>query len=394
MRTFLIYLKLELKRTFKSIPYFIAGAIVLVLLAGTIAFSASRMLYGDKAIGKIPVGVVMPEDDKLASMALSMVESLDSVGSLCEFEYVGKKEGESLLKRGQIFALMELPDGLIQGIINGSNPPITITFPNNAGLEASVFKELTEAGTSILGTAQAGIYSADEYLRIHNSEDSIPQAERDLNSIFMKYSLSRESYFITEQVSAAGDVSVLVFYGISAAVMVLLLLGIPAAPMIRPYGKVMEQKLYMIGIGRIKRTAVRTLVLTCLFLLASCVPFLWCIFKGYLLGGPGSVLMWLLICTAAAGWILFLYELTGNTVTGMLLVFFSTVVMLFISGGIIPKVFLPEALGSIGRWMPSAFLSDGIKWMVMGGSLLPAMKLLLMEGILFVLSSAVRRDYE
>lgn len=78
----------------------------------------------------------------------------------------------------------------------------------------------------------------------------------------------------------------------------------------------------------------------------------------------------------------------------MLLVFFSTVVMLFISGGIIPKVFLPEALGSIGRWMPSAFLSDGIKWMVMGGSLIPAMKLLLMEGILFVLSSAVRRDYE
>ena len=58
MRTFLTYFKLELKRTLKSIPYFLAGAIVLVLLAGTIAFSASKMLYGDKALGKIIVGVV------------------------------------------------------------------------------------------------------------------------------------------------------------------------------------------------------------------------------------------------------------------------------------------------------------------------------------------------
>ena len=62
MRTFLTYFKLELKRTLKSIPYFLAGAIVLVLLAGTIAFSASKMLYGDKALGKIIVGVVVPEN--------------------------------------------------------------------------------------------------------------------------------------------------------------------------------------------------------------------------------------------------------------------------------------------------------------------------------------------
>lgn len=394
MRTFLVYLKLELKRTFKSIPYFIAGAIVLVLLAGTIAFSASRMLYGDKAVGKITVGVVMPEDDKLAAMALSMVQSLDSVGSLCEFQYVEKSEGKGLLKKGSIFALMELPVGLVQGIMNGSNPPITITFPKNAGLEASVFKELTEAGTSMLGTAQAAIYGADEYLKLHYREDLIPQAEKDLNSIFMKYALPRESFFKTERVSAAGDVSVIVFFTISAAVMVLLLLGIPAAPMIRPYSKVMEQKLYLIGIGRAKRTAVRTLVLTSMLLLASGVPFLWCFFKGYLEAGMGSFLMWILICAAASGWILFLYELAGNTVTGILLVFFSTVVMLFISGGIVPEVFLPETLGSIGRWMPSAFLTDGLKWMVKGGTLLPAIRLLLMEGILFALSSAVRRDYE
>lgn len=105
---------------------------MLVLLAGTIAFSASKMLYGDKALGKIIVGVVVPENDRLSEMAMNMVASLDSVGSLCEFTYTDKEEGTKLLERGEIFALMELPPGLLEGIIDGSNIPVTITFPENS----------------------------------------------------------------------------------------------------------------------------------------------------------------------------------------------------------------------------------------------------------------------
>ena len=105
---------------------------MLVLLAGTIAFSASKMLYGDKALGKIIVGVVVPENDRLSEMAMNMVASLDSVGSLCEFTYTDKEEGTKLLGRGEIFALMELPPGLLEGSIDGSNIPVTITFPDTS----------------------------------------------------------------------------------------------------------------------------------------------------------------------------------------------------------------------------------------------------------------------
>lgn len=367
---------------------------MLVLLAGTIAFSASEMLYGKKALSKIQVGVVLPEDDKLAQMVMSMVGSLDSVGSLCEFNYVEEQRGGELLKSGEIFALMEIPPGLVESIMNGTNAPVTVTFPKQAGLEASVFRELTEAGMSILGTAQAGIYGADEFLTLHNMEYSIPQAEKDLNSLFMKYALKRESGFHTEKVSAAGDVSTAVYYGISAAVLVLLLLGIPAAPILRPYGKAMEQKLFIIGIGRGQRTAVRTMSLTMLLLLTCAVPFIWCVEKGYMKPGPGVFLMGFLVCFSASGWILFLYELCKNTVAGILLVFCTTAVMLFLSGGIIPAVFLPNAIGEIGKWMPTAFFADGIKGMLSGSVILPGIKLCLMEIVVFLLASAVRRDYE
>ena len=91
MRTFLIYLKMELKRVLRVIPYFLAGATVLTLLLGTVALSAGTLIYGDRAVGKITIGMILPEDGAAAKRVLGMLESLDSVGSVCEFVYVDRE---------------------------------------------------------------------------------------------------------------------------------------------------------------------------------------------------------------------------------------------------------------------------------------------------------------
>ena len=62
----LVYLRLELKRACKKLPHIFAGAIVLLLLAGTIALLSARMLYGETSAGRITVGVVLPEGDAVA----------------------------------------------------------------------------------------------------------------------------------------------------------------------------------------------------------------------------------------------------------------------------------------------------------------------------------------
>ena len=48
-RMSLIYLRLELKRAWRRLPHLLAGAIMLLFLAGMVALLASRMLYGDQA---------------------------------------------------------------------------------------------------------------------------------------------------------------------------------------------------------------------------------------------------------------------------------------------------------------------------------------------------------
>lgn len=392
MRTFLIYLQMECKRTLKSIPYVLTGAIVLVLLAGAIAFSAGKLLYGDRAVGRIKVGVVMPEDDALAGMAMRMVSSLDSVKSLCDFTYVEAAQGRRQLKDGELLALLEIPDGLVEGIMDGSNVPVTVVLPDNAGLEAAVFKELTGAGSSLLKTAQAGIYAADDYLNAYGMTVFIAQAERDLNEVFLRCALARERCFSAEEASAAGDVGVAAYYGISAAVGVLLLLGIPAACIAGPYRPATEEMLLRIGIGRAQRTAARTLSLCLLFLLFFSVPAAVAAYRGLFKAEAAAPLMGLLLCLAAAGWIHLHYELCRNETAAILLLFGTTVVMLFMSGGIIPSVFLPKAVQAAGKWMPAAYFADGIRFMITGEANGSAAKLVLLEAAAFFLSSGLRRE--
>ena len=103
----LVYLRLELKRACKKLPHIFTGAIVLLLLAGTIALLSARMLYGETSSGRITVGVVLPEGDAVAKKALAMVSSLESVKSICDFEYMNKEECLDKLKAGKLYAVMD-----------------------------------------------------------------------------------------------------------------------------------------------------------------------------------------------------------------------------------------------------------------------------------------------
>ena len=228
MRTYMIYLLLTGKRLLRQLPYFLAGLAVMVLLVGMAAFSASKVLYGETSLKKIEVGVVLPEDDALSEKITKMIASLDSVESLCDFSYLEHDEAFQKMKSGELQAVFEVPSGMARGILDGPNQPATIWFPDESGLEGAVFRELAESGSSMLGTSQAAIYAANECLNIQGVPEQISVSEQDLNRIFLKYAMNREALFRKKTVSAAGNVSTAVFYGISGIVFLMILTGIPA----------------------------------------------------------------------------------------------------------------------------------------------------------------------
>ena len=70
----------------------------------------------------------------------------------------------------------------------------------------------------------------------------------------------------------------------------------------------------------------------------------------------------LLVCS----FILIVYELFGDGVGGMLFIFFSTVIMGFISGFFYPSSYFPEWVQYLGRFLPTGVLFDYVSACISG----------------------------
>ena len=403
-----IFWKLEIKRALGRLPQLLAGVVVLLFLAGTTALFASRALYGEQASGRIPVGVVLPEEELLAKKALSMIASLDSVNSLCDFLYLDRAGAMEGLKAGKLSAVMDVPEGLVRGIMEGTNVPVRIIFPQEAGVESRIFQELTDAGAGTLSAAQAGIYAGNQLCRSYGLESRIPLLEADLNRIFLSYSLPREDYFRHSLVNATGDLTTAAFYAASAYVLVLLLGAVPVSGYLLPSPVVLARKLRMAGVGSLSQVLARTAGLGVLFLAGSVELFLavaalgvwgslaggWSGQSGAGTGGSQSgagsggsraggwnllseAAPWdsladklllaaalVLVCLAAAALVVLVYRLAGNLLGGILLLFLLATAQHFLAGGYLPLVFLPATVKGLAPLLPSGILMDGAGMML------------------------------
>lgn len=385
MSTPFVYAGLELKRAFRRIPQMLLGAAALFILMGAAALLAGRALYGESALGRIQVGVVL-EEDRLAKQAMSMISSLESVKSICDFSYIEEEEGEKRLKAGELDALMKLPEGFIEDIISGANTPVTIVFPMDAGPESRVFKELTDAGAGTLSAAQAGIYAGDELLAFYGMADSVSVLERDLNRLFLEYSLPRMDYFKKAKVSATGDVDVITFYGISGFVLCLLFGSIPASGYLAPKSRIMKQKLTLGGMGPFVRALSAVLGLSFL-LLAIAAPAAALAVKldvaAFSLKTAGSLLLVLL---SASAFCVCMFRLSGSLLSGVMALFFVTVMNHFLAGGFLPDVFLPEGIRNMKTVLPSGILMDGVKMIITESwSLSVFLRLSMLFGVCFLI---------
>lgn len=360
----LVYLKLELKRACKRLPHLYAGAIILLAMAGVIALLSSRMLYDGQVVGRVAVGVSVPKEDTLARQVVKMISSLESVGSVCDFKYMDRASCMEELQKGNLYGVLDVPEGFVQDIMNGTNTPVAVWFGPHAGVEGRLFQELTDAGALTLSASQAGIYAGNELYQILGFSEDVGQMEWDLNKRYMDYSLQRTGYFRHLKVQATGDISPMEFYGISAYVLFLFLTAIPVSGYLMPSGKVMRQKLTLAGIGGGYRAAVKIAGMGLLMAAATLPLGLAAVWGRMVKGSLILVVVWILSCSAAAGMVVFLYQLAGTFLGGMMLLFFTVTGQHFLAGGFLPFVFLPKTIQKAAPYFPSSILMDSLKMAV------------------------------
>ena len=368
------YLYVEMKKTIGMFPRMFLLAILLMVIIGTIAFCGVKSMKQEPLAVSVDIGVVAHEDNRMTRMALNYVENMESVSQLCRFTQISEEKGLQMLEQGELAALVVLPEQLVEGIMNGQNPSVNVVFPENARLEAMLFRELTESGAGLLRVAQAQIYGAADTAREYGLTEQLSVMEADIDSYNLAFALDRLAMFDEEEISATGRMSVLQYYVVSGVILFLLLSGMASYPVMQREPAAFRSQLMRQGVGGLWQFFCRWL---CGFVCISLLVFvIWAAFQaaGFFapelkaqlvsalvsgrnhiaVGVRASVI--LLIIVTATTLIDMIYSLAGSRTAGILLIFLLSVLMVYLSGGFVPSVLMPQAMQTVGEVLPTSYL--------------------------------------
>lgn len=358
----------------KLLPAMLLEAALILAVLFAVTFGASKLIYKDSPMVQITIAVAQEEQSLLTNLAIQYIQGMESIAATCQFLVVSKDEAFAMLQEGEAAAALVLPGGMIDGIMNGNNVPVQVYFPENAGIESALLKELTDSGVQMLRVAQAQIYGIYDTAKNYGALEQLSVLEGDIDRFNLAFALERLALFQTQEISATGSLSAVQYAIASGVVFFLLLLGMACYPMMQSYPEVFRRQLLRQGIGTGSQCIGNWLCGLCSMGIGFFSFFL--IIKGLLttFGAaewlPGTGIRQSIVCViillCITTFVYFIFQLAGNGTAAILLLFFLSVVMLYCSGGFLPSAFLPEAVQRIGNFLPTTYLIEAAGSLYLG----------------------------
>lgn len=373
MRTFFIYLFLEYKKSAKVLlKSTVSLLLAAVLLLGAAAV-LSHVFFGSRMFQAIDVGVAVPEGEKETKAVLRFLSAMESAESVCNFRYFPENEAKEKLYEGEVQAVIVLPESLYEDMYSGEKGRIAVYLPEDPPFRVQVFRELLADGVSLLTTAEAGVLAASDLA----GADAIAYGERDeigfpkmkpyeaANFISYEYiqcALGRDNMFDEYVYSPLGQMDLYQYYFAAAVSVLLLMSGLNYSFLYQRNSRAVEQKLRVMGLGTVKVSFIKILVMAnASWLLAAASYLAGCLFSRWgkfdFIWFHGSALLLLIpVSIGAAVYFHAVYSVFGKGMQGAVFLLSFNAVMVLCSGVVIPSAYLPEAVRRAGQYLPLSFL--------------------------------------
>lgn len=361
MKTWIAFFIVECKRTGKTLLKSIGSFCACLLLTAVLVAAFSAIMQNAQVFQKVNIGIAIPEGESISRLATQYISSMDSVRSVCDFYYLDEQEAVEQLKQGTLQAVVLLPEGFYHDVQVGINPPAQIYFPKDAAQNTQVFEELVTAGVSFLQTAEAGVYAALDTASYYGVELQGAGLGDTIAYLFAHQMLKRDSVYSAKMLSTMGNLSVAEYYYAAGLVILLMMCGIQFGFLYGKRNRSVEDKLKIRGVGSIRQSVVKILVMTeflyvtgLLYYFAGIGVAGWT--KTYFVFYQGTT--WyalLLLCLGIAIYFHVLYELSGSSSQAAVFVFAVNVITICGAGVLIPEAYLGKEIAGISRFLPMKY---------------------------------------
>ena len=347
------YFQLQCKRLLRYLPGVLIAT--LVLLGGILlAFQLMMGQNDDREENKkFFVALCGQTDHPFLQMGITAMTSFDSTQMALEVVELEEKDAARALAAGDISAYAVIPEGFMDAAMYGQIIPIRLVTTAGGTNMVTVFKdEVTRMITQVLVNSQKGVYGMADAL----TENGLPVGGHmdQLALQYVDYILLRDRIYTVQELGIGDRLPLREYLLCGLSVLFIWLSCLAFAPkLLRPAP----------ALGQLLRSRGKSLLgqLLCDFgayflmlLPIAALPLLGGWYLGILQAPLWVCLSTVLAVTLPCGSMsFFLYQLTDQLLSGVLLQFFVTLGMCFLCGCMYPVFFFPETLQRLSAWLPA-----------------------------------------
>lgn len=366
--------------------WLLAGlALLCFLLPAAMAPAAEAALSRGLGFSGITLAITGPEGDPVPGQLAQLLPNMSDVSQYCRVEAMEYDDALESLERAEVTAVLVLPEHFVQGVMNGSNPDVELIVRGDRPLEALLTLWVGQSASDLLAAAQSGIYAVLELYGENPPADlSYQEAMTKINLRYISRTMNRQEMFRTETISITDQLPVGLHYGLSLLVFLVLSMAPFFAPVFTGQWIAARRRFRAAGRGTwmfygstlASVWIILFTVLTAAQLMICGGSFWRCACMGALCG---------FFCAAFAAVCCLLTADTGGC---GVLAFSGSLVLLALSGGILPPVLMPRGLRewmgySPVTWLRSALSGQEVQPGMMAALVLSALAMTAVGGLLY-----------
>ncbi len=399
MKHIVSYFAVCCKRAAKS---YLSIFVMTVLLVAALAVAGKALIGSDADNGeskmRVKVGVVGDLSQTYLGIGFDAIKELDSVSISIDFVETDLESAKKAVENAKMAAYIIVPDNYVEDMLNGKDTMLEFVLPQSSAAASGVLvSEVVKLVSPIVTQSERGIYAMHDYRK---SMD-IPYSSAVSNVMkieYLKAVLSRE-YSIDLVLLDKPSLSIEEYYISGISVFFILVFATACCVLFAdkklPLGRLLCSKnLKSYQLVLCEYITFNLLVLTTILILSLAGEAALKVFSsgtqtGLILKALLCHLPHILVITSVQ---FFIYEASGNIITGVLAQFLFACAGGYISGCFYPYYFFPQSVQSLSSKLPSGLLFESVRdYLLCNEGKNNAVICLLYIGVFLGLSCVIRR---
>lgn len=355
------YFKLQCKRVSKV---FVSILLVTLILAAGIGVALVTLIgnYQNSDENTVfIIGITGDMENEYLKWGLAAVQAFDDTRFTMEFVHMEEDEAIEKLSNGILTAYVDLPSGFVEGAISGNLEPIRfVTTPGASGLVTMFKNEITSAIIEMAVDTQKGTNGIADAAYDQGVGELAGDLQFEISLAYVDLILSRGDMITVDVLGISSGLSMVEYYICGLSIVFLMLAGLPFVTIYCRKDDSLNTLLLSKGFSYKKQLLcewiAHFLSLLCLVLIVALLLTSVFIISPDLIPIKEffAFLLYLIpVLLMLSAFNIMLFEITSNTVSGVLMHFFTTLSLCYISGCFYPIYSFPEIIQAIQFVFPT-----------------------------------------